>query len=261
MRYLLLISFLHLLSVEAYCQTKRLRLTTGVAVNTPVVKPIETDEGFSQKNVLSGLTLGLAYNLILKKHLGISTGVHFTRKRYQIQLEAVQSYEAMNGSLAELRVDLKTNINYNVFELPLTLFYLHDLSHSLSFFSFAAGGSLDWIRESGIAHHTNLFLYNPQGIHQNFSVISKDNFAFNSRLRYSLLMSASYHFLLAQKRWVGLEISYHFSPVYLVTFHLSHNINGEMYEASYQLERQDYVRILISYSLNKVIVPSKQSTR
>ena len=243
-----------LISVSGYSQTRWFKLTGGLAFVHPKVQLQEAGDEFGQKSFAWGYRIGFTYDQYLgaEKKFGFRTGLNLVNKRYSTKFEVVQSYREINNSLARLEAEVNVSPSYSVFELPLTFLYKKALLETNSFFSFAGGASLDLVRASSYIVNTHLELFNPQGTLQRFSIENDDNFEFDSNLSYSLLASASYNFLLRNQRYVELGLSYHFSPVNLNTFHITHSVNGEDFSASYQPQRLSYLQFFISYSLTRL---------
>lgn len=254
MHYILPVIFM-LLSIEVRGQTHWLKLTGGLIINRSEIQFLEADERFSQKNYQIGYKFGLTYDHFFqvqdRNSLGIRTGLQLAKKRYCVQLTTIQAYQEINNSDAELKVNVGVFPNYLVVELPIALLYKKSVGGNFNFLSFAAGCSLDWMKGSLMATNSHLELFNPQGIPQQFQIRTTDDFAFDSQLGYSTFLSTSYNFLLTNRRYGEIGISYHLSPVKLDTLHITHSINGEIFETTSQPKRLDYLQFFISYSLSR----------
>ncbi|WPP49592.1 hypothetical protein [Catalinimonas niigatensis] len=253
MRSVLFLIFV-LTFIDGYGQVRWFKLTGGFVLLHPKTQLLQAEGEFRQKTFSRGYRVGLTYDQYLddEKELSLRTGLNLVVKRYSTQFDVIQSYEDINNSMAVLEAEINVTPSYSVFELPLAFLYKKALSESNSFFSFAGGASLDLLRGSSYRVNTQLELFNPRGIPQRFNISNDNNFEFDSHLSYSLFASASYHFLLRNQRYVELGLSYHFSPVRLDTLNITHNVNGEVFSASYLPQRLSYFQCCISYSLTRL---------
>ena len=253
MRYIFLLA-LASLSMSGYSQTRWVKLTGGLVLTDPKVRTLEADDGFSVERSGVGYRIGLIYDQYLdsEERLGFRTGLYLVKKKASLHFETVQSYEEINNSSARLDVSIDAIPIYSVVELPIAFLYKKSLAETNSFFSFAGGASLDWVKGSSLVTNTDLELFNPQGTPQQFSIQTTDDFAFDSHISYSLLASVSYNFLLKNQRYVEIGLSCHFSPVRTDTLSVTYSINDENFSGNYQSKRLSYLQVFVSYSLTRL---------